>query len=296
MESDYPATWKESALWLLVFLYSQGRIFQLFADRLPTLLIVIWHVVPPALFALGHASILYRLKGMLIFAVTCLSVAGASESLSLRTGFPFGHYYFTEVMGPKIFGLPVLLVLAYLGIGYCSWVLAVLIAGGQKAIRGFKIVAIPALASFTMVAWDLSMEPDWATVDRAWIWRDSGSYFGIPMSNFFGWYLTAYLFYQIFALYCGREDLPSRPFPARYWRMPIMMYAICAVGNLLILKLPMAPPVVVDPSGHTWSTIQILLIDSLVSMALMLPICIAAWARTRVTTAPTESISETASA
>jgi hypothetical protein len=29
----------------------------------------------------------------------------------LRTGFPFGHYYFTDVMGPKIFQLPVLLLL-----------------------------------------------------------------------------------------------------------------------------------------------------------------------------------------
>jgi len=104
---------------------------------------------------------------MLIFATSCLSVAGASESLSLRTGFPFGHYYFTDVMGPKILGLPVLLVLAYLGIGYCSWVVAVFIFGEKgKAIRGLKIVAVPAVASFMMVAWDLSMEPDWATVDN----------------------------------------------------------------------------------------------------------------------------------
>jgi hypothetical protein len=58
----------------------------------------------------------------------------------------------------------------------------------------------------------------------------------------------------------------------------------------------MAPPVVVDPGGHTWSTIQILLIDSLVSIVLMLPICLAAWSRTQITLVPAESIGETSSA
>lgn len=173
--------WQESVLWLALLLYLQARICELFADRLPTLLIVILHVVPPAVFALVYGSMIYRLKGVSLFAITCLSVSGACEALSLRTGFPFGHYYFTDVMGPKVWNLPVLLVLAYLGIGYCSWVLTVLILGvWEKPICGFQTVTIPALAGFIMLAWDWSMEPDWSTVDQAWIWRDGGLYFGVP--------------------------------------------------------------------------------------------------------------------
>jgi len=79
------------------------------------------HVIPSALFALVHASILYRIKGILIFTAFCLGVAGFCESLSLRTGVPYGHYYFTGVMGPKAFQLPILLVFAYLEVGYLSW-------------------------------------------------------------------------------------------------------------------------------------------------------------------------------
>jgi uncharacterized membrane protein len=239
-------------------------------------------VVPPAAFALAHGRIVYRLKGILLFAITCLSVSGASEALSLRTGFPFGHYHFTDVMGPKVWNLPVLLVLAYLGIGYCSWVLAVLILGvWEKPICGFQTVTIPAFAGFIMLAWDWSMEPDWSTVDQAWIWRDGGMYFGVPISNFFGWYLTALVFFQVFALYCRNRSFTSNSIPIRHWRMPILMYAICAIGNILILKMPMAPSVVIDQRGHRWSTMQILLIDVLVSLAVMLPVCIAAWIRTR---------------
>src|SRR6185312_5118602 len=108
---------REKFLWAMLFLYVLGRIGQLYADRLPTLLIVCFHVVPPAMFALAHGSFLYGRKGILIFAATCLGFGTLAESVSLRTGFPFGHYYFTEVMGPKVFQLPVLLALAYLGIG-----------------------------------------------------------------------------------------------------------------------------------------------------------------------------------
>jgi uncharacterized membrane protein len=55
---------------------------------------------------------LYRPRGISIFAALCLGFRTLAESVSFRTGFPFRHYYFTDVMGPKIFQLPVLLALA----------------------------------------------------------------------------------------------------------------------------------------------------------------------------------------
>jgi uncharacterized membrane protein len=48
-----------------------------------------------------------------------------------------------------------------------------------------------------MVAWDLASDPVWATIVRAWVWRDGGVYFGVPLSNFFGWYLNVYILYQL---------------------------------------------------------------------------------------------------
>ena len=64
-----------------------------------------------------HGILTYRLRGTLIFMGLCLGAGSFFESVSLRTGFPFGHYYFTDVMGPKLLKVPVLLVLAYLGRG-----------------------------------------------------------------------------------------------------------------------------------------------------------------------------------
>jgi len=131
-------------LWGMLLLYAIARICQLYAGRLPTLLIVILHVVPPALFALAHGSVLYGARGISVFAIFCLGFGTIAESVSLRTGFPFGHYYFTDVMGPKVFQLPLLLALAYLGIGYVAWILALLILGdADKPIHGTRVLAPP---------------------------------------------------------------------------------------------------------------------------------------------------------
>jgi hypothetical protein len=94
--------WRERCCWGMLLLYAMARVCQLYADRLPTLAIVAMHVVPPAIFALVHGSVLYRVKGISVFVLCCLGMGTLAESVGLRTGFPFGRYYFTDVMGPKI--------------------------------------------------------------------------------------------------------------------------------------------------------------------------------------------------
>src|SRR5215472_6201417 len=75
-----------------------ARACQVYADRLPILMIVIMHVVPPAMFAVVHGSVAFGRRGMAVFSATSLGVGSCAELLSLRTGFPFGNYHFTAVM------------------------------------------------------------------------------------------------------------------------------------------------------------------------------------------------------
>jgi uncharacterized membrane protein len=274
--------WRAYFVWGTLLVYAVGRICQLYADRLPTLLIVALHVIPPALFALVHGSSLYGPKGIWIFATVCLGFGALAESVSLHTGFPFGHYRFTDVMGPKIFELPVLLALAYVGIGYIAWILALVILGyADKPISGTRLLILPFLASLVMVAWDLSMDPSWSTLDRAWIWQDGGRYFGVPISNFFGWFLTSYLYYQAFALYCRANPIPAGLSRQRLWLPAILFYAVCGLGNALLLKLPIVPPVVIDATGRRWLTADILGNCLLMSFLVMVPIALLAWLKVR---------------
>jgi uncharacterized membrane protein len=261
-----------------LILYLVARILQLFAGEVPSLLIVILHVIPPTLFAVIHGARVYRSRGIFVFATLCLGVGSLFESLSLRAGFPFGHYRFTNLMGPKLFDLPVLLALAYVGMGYLSWVLALVILECQnKPLSGRKVVLLPFAASFIMTAWDFSMDPIWADIDHAWIWRDGGSYYGVPISNFFGWILTTYVFYQLFALYVrNRVSIPS---PTSHWRLAILFYAASAAGNLLVAAPASLGGVFVDSAGKRWMIADILGASRLVSIFIMMPLALIAWVK-----------------
>lgn len=267
-----------AVLWGAIGAYAVGRVCQLWPDRMPVILIVVLHVVPPAVFALVHGSMAYGRRGVAVFAASCLGLGSLAELGSLRTGFPFGHYHFTDVMGPKVLGLPVMLALAYLGIGYASWGVALLILRrAGRPLRGADLLAVPLLGGAVMTAWDLAMDPDWSTVYHVWIWHDGGRFFGVPASNFAGWFLTATLYYFVFAVYCRRQ--PAGLAAGRYfWSLPALVYLICALGNLLVLPAPLAPSVVTDAVGRQWRIGQVLVELAIVSLLVMAPLaCLGMW-------------------
>ena len=261
-------------LWALIAIYAAARVLPALPGLVPMLAVVALHVLPPGAFALLHGAAVYRARGIAVFAALCLGIGSAAEMASLRTGFPFGHYYFTDVMGPKLLGLPYLLALAYLGIGYVSWMLAQSILGRPA---GSRTLAVPALAAAVMTAWDLSSDPVWSTIVHAWIWRGGGCYFGVPLSNFAGWYLAAFLYYTCFAFYArGRK-----PRPDAHRGMPILLYAISAAGNLLLLIPRPRDAWIADPSGVLWRVAHITTACAAASVLLMGTFAVLAWRRMR---------------
>ena len=46
------------------------------------------------------------------------------KNTSILTGFLFGHYHYTDALGPKLFMVPLLIGPAYFANGYVAWVIA----------------------------------------------------------------------------------------------------------------------------------------------------------------------------
>ncbi len=109
----------------------------------------------PFTFAFAHGSVSYRFSDMVAFAVICLVVSNVLENTSILTGFPFGHYHFTERLGPKLLAVPLVIGPAYIGMGYLSWMLARVILGTGDHRQRYSTFTLPVLASFLMVAWNL---------------------------------------------------------------------------------------------------------------------------------------------
>jgi uncharacterized membrane protein len=265
-------------LWTLMLTYAASRFLQVYPGRIPTLEVVALHVIPPALFALIHGAMLYRIRGIGAFIAICLIVGNIFENIGVRTGFPFGRYFFTDVMGPKFLVVPVFLGLAYLGMAYLSWTLArVILRDTQAPVAGLRLVALPVLASFIMVAWDLAMDPIWSTVVQAWIWVRGGIYFGVPITNFFGWLVTVYTFYQLFALYLRNGATDATPMPQSYWSMAVIFYGISAAGNLLLWLPNSRPALITDPAGVQWNVSTIKAACALISIFVMGGFAALAW-------------------
>ena len=186
-------------------------------------------------FVLVHGSKRYGWDNMIVFMGTTFLITWSIETIGIAAGFPFGNYHYTHLLGFKIGTVPLLVMPAYFAAGYLAWTMATVFLGNLgTGIDKRNLFLVPFVASFIMVMWDFCADPVNSTIDGAWIWHDGGAYHGVPISNFFGWYLTVFLFYQVFALYLYRFQGNERFEPGKiYWYLAPVMFLGLALPFLL---------------------------------------------------------------
>ena len=126
-------------------------------------------------------------------AVTAVAT-GVVERVGTNTGLPFGQYGYTQALRPQIAHVPVIVPLAWFGMGLPSRE-AAHAALGQHSTPVRRI----ALGSAAMTAWDLFLDPQMVG-EGYWAWLRRGVYRGIPLSNFAGWFLTGLGIMALFEL------------------------------------------------------------------------------------------------
>ena len=207
-----------------------------FMSGLPPTAPVRWTLVIPiwCAFTLVHAvySLGPRRTGWLV-ALT-VTVSFAFEFAGVKTGWPFGAYYYTEVLGPKVADtVPAVIPLAYLMMLYPSHVIANLILDGRpvSAKRGpTQITAAGLLTALVMSAWDLTTDPVMAGQVRAWVWVDGGPYFGIPFSNFSGWIVVVWCICVLYRTVEARVPVEPLGEPRRWLALgPLIGYGTMAL-------------------------------------------------------------------
>lgn len=121
-----------------------------------------------------------------VLALGAVALLGfAVEAVGVRTGFPFGAYAYTDVLRPQLSGVPVVMGLAWMA----------LVAFACDLARRLRLPAWPAavFAALWTTATDLVIDPLAANHFGYWTWAHEGSYYGIPFTNFAGWFVTALL-------------------------------------------------------------------------------------------------------
>jgi len=262
--------WLPAALWGLAAFSVLSHVAAIVL-HLPT--VVGGAMLSLSLLFLGllHGRSLYGWNGSLWFIAICLVVSNAMENLSIQTGFPFGWYHYTGLMGPKLFQVPLLIGPAYFGVGYLSWTLARLMLGDNDAkLNGWRVFSTPVVAGFIMVAWDLTIDPMMSTIQGNWIWHSGGSYFGVPFVNFLGWYLTVYVYFQIFAIHARRRRVAPGTGPANSWQ-PLFAYLSIVIAPVLGLLFEPQDGFVADQAGAVWQLHAIHEATAVVGLFTLLP-------------------------
>jgi uncharacterized membrane protein len=265
---------REALIWLLIAVYAVASLLPSFfptALRMSAQLGLV--VFLPLAFAIIHGALRYGIGGIAAFVLLCFGISNIFENVGVLSGFPFGHYYYTAVMGPKLFQIPLLIGSAYFGAGYTSWMLATILLGDIDRVPDrLSVIATPVVAAFIMVGWDVCFDPGSSTLDQLWIWQNGGGYFGVPLTNYLGWYLTVFVFLLVFSLYRARRDRPGRRLTTSYWAQPPVLFVVMALAypaDYLAAVLAGRNGAIKDPAGHIWSSLDIRETAAIVSLFTM---------------------------
>jgi uncharacterized membrane protein len=207
--------------------------------------------------ALVHAGVFYGPKQATVLFIICIVITFAMENLGAATGFPFGNYHFVVDAGlPRIGIIPIIVGPLWFGAGYFSWVVAsILLDGANRRLgRTFDLIALPVIAAFVMTQWDLVMDRSESTIAGAWIWHDGGADFGVPLSNYLGWLLTSWLFFQTFAFYLRRQLVgvqTGAPQSRKLQAVAILFYVSLGITHVIPWAMGQSGEVV-DAGGKTW--------------------------------------------
>ena len=144
----------------------------------------------------------------------------AVEVVGESFGVPFGSYTYTGALRPQLLGVP-----AVMG---PAWMVLTAFACEAAPRLGPRCWTAAALAALLTTAADLVIDPLAANRLGYWVWAHEGVYYGIPASNFVGWFFTALLACRV--LQTRRGANPSATFVGA---AILLFFALVALANSL---------------------------------------------------------------
>ncbi|MHB1222744.1 MAG: carotenoid biosynthesis protein [Gemmatimonadaceae bacterium] len=188
------------------------------------------YVVAGFLAAVAHAMsrLGVRPRVALMF-VTVSLLALASELLGTHTGYPFGGYSYTEMLGHRILGLvPFPIPISWTCILYCSLAMCgrLLPARDDIATR----LRWSAGGALILTAWDVAMDPAMVKTFH-WVWAEPGAFYGMPYTNWLGWLATGFVLSWVMLRFVPPTHFAERVSPTR---LPLALYGLNGIMPIAI--------------------------------------------------------------
>ena len=188
-------------------------------------------VLLPFGFSVLHASgsMGYR-RGLFLMLLTVV-VSLLAESVGVLTAAVFGPYDYTSVLGPRFLGLvPYIVPMTWFVLVYPSYVVAewIVPAGWAGQRRRLSVAGLGATA---VTAVDVALDPIMVEAG-AWVWHVHGAFFGIPVRNYIGWWLTAFSVLYLYLCSCGIGSAQPSGRSTSFARLATLSYTVFAFGGI----------------------------------------------------------------
>ncbi|WP_069807707.1 carotenoid biosynthesis protein [Vulcanisaeta thermophila] len=180
--------------WVLAYLYIPCLIIGNAVRLSGVVGFVIGFIASPIYFVmiyLIHSIIRFGFRRALVFLAVASLTSMAFELLGVNYGIPFGKYYYTQGLGPQVYGVPILIPLLWASLGYFT-----LIAYGDYV-----------LSAVGMVILDVTFDPLLSGPIGLWHWVTKGQFFGVPLTNFLGWFIVSITFYLLYSRLAGLRGI-----------------------------------------------------------------------------------------
>ena len=146
-----------------------------------------------------------------LFAIVGYLLAWLSEFSSIHNGIPYGYYYYVEATKGKelwLAGIPVMDSMSFVFLAWASHSLALVARSPMLRSRGALYLLetkkirnsteVRLLGAFLFMHLDLIIDPVALRGNRWFLgqlygYPQPGLYFGVPISNFIGWFVVGYL-------------------------------------------------------------------------------------------------------
>ena len=149
----------------------------------------------------GIAPLVGRREAVGLVALTAYTYA--IEVVGVTTGLPYGEFTYGISLGPMIAGVPAALPVFFFPLVLNSYLLVVLLGGvGNRLRRALAAAAV-------VVGVDLVLDPG-AVALGFWAYVGGGPYYGVPLSNYAGWLLSAAVAVALIEATFDAEDVRER--------------------------------------------------------------------------------------
>lgn len=151
----------------------------------------------------GVLPVLDRRAGLAL--VVLAAYTWGIEMIGVATGYPYGTFEYGVSLGPMVEGVPLALPLFFIPLVFNAYLFALLVAPSSLERRWIRWpVAVGAV-----VAIDLVLDPAAVSIGF-WAFEAEGMYYGVPLTNYLGWVLSATVAVAVVEVGFSRARLQQR--------------------------------------------------------------------------------------